>query len=183
LYTEGSKNHLHHWTLIECSPEFETFYLRKNSIPEPGSCVEGDESVARWNDISPFCSRQSLVWAVGSSDVQQFPNDLAYPINGLKYIMLQLHFDNSKKIPSRNWFSLSRLILVTQLSYLLKDLREQSGLRLYATRKYRKTELGILYMVNGESWNTVVIPPHSDKFDINYMCHRNCTNVIVLLLN
>lgn len=54
-----------------------------------------------WSDIAQYCSKISLVWAVGSSQVQDFPEDLAYPIDtDYKYFILNIHYDNPQRLPS-----------------------------------------------------------------------------------
>jgi hypothetical protein len=90
--------------MTECSPEFETEYLKSNSFPEPGNCVEDETFVDRWRGPQSYCSKSSMAWAVGSSDIQQFPQDLAYPIEGFKYFYLEMHFDNPNRIPSFYYF-------------------------------------------------------------------------------
>ena len=104
LFTEETKMNLHHWTMNECMPEFESVYLQNNSIPEPGACVLDGTYPEDWDGPSVFCNRVSLGWAVGGDTVQDFPDDLAYPIGGpdaeFKYFRLEMHFSNPEKIPS-----------------------------------------------------------------------------------
>lgn len=88
----------------ECSKEFETVYLANNSLPEPGVCIADSTQTKEWNVLLQYCSRISLVWAVGGSEIQDFPEDLAYPIGGsedeFKYFYLEIHYDNPHKVPS-----------------------------------------------------------------------------------
>jgi hypothetical protein len=100
LYTEQTKSHFHHWTLHECLPDFESVYLKNHSLPEPGNCVQDEQSVDSWDDVFSYCSKTSLAWAVGSSDIQKFPQDIAYPIEGYKYFLFQVHFDNPNRVSS-----------------------------------------------------------------------------------
>jgi hypothetical protein len=69
-------------------------------MPEPGNCVEDEQPVDRWNDVLTYCTKTSLAWPIGSSDIQKFPNDMAYPIDGLKYFYLLIHFDNPNRVSS-----------------------------------------------------------------------------------
>jgi hypothetical protein len=89
---------LHHWVLIECVKEFETEYLQNNSIPDAGICVDTNGPRNEWTNVNKYCYTASLVWAVGGSQVQNFPDDMAYPLGGsedeFKYFYLQLHYNN-----------------------------------------------------------------------------------------
>lgn len=93
----------------ECNDDFENVYLKNNPLPEPGYCViensvKTDWSKANYN-ASSYCIRSALTWAVGSSDIQDLPEDLAYPAGGtqnFKYFIFQLHYNNPKKIASNN---------------------------------------------------------------------------------
>jgi hypothetical protein len=86
--------------MAECSPEFESVYLKNHSLPDPGSCVEDESTVNYWNEALSYCSKSSMAWAVGSSDIQKFPQDLAYPIEDFKYFLFQIHFDNPDRLSS-----------------------------------------------------------------------------------
>jgi hypothetical protein len=88
----------------ECNEEFETVYLKNHTIPAPGACVLDSVFQPEWNDISSYCGRISLVWAVGGSEIQDFPLDLAYPIGGttnkFKYFYIEMHYNNPQHVPS-----------------------------------------------------------------------------------
>jgi hypothetical protein len=102
LYTEQTRSHYHHWVMQECSSDFESVYLKNHPFPEPGNCVEDESTVNRWDDIQSYCPTSSMAWAVGSSDIQKFPQDIAYPIEGFKYFYFQVHFDNPNRVSSKN---------------------------------------------------------------------------------
>ena len=128
MITPGNENLIHHWTITECSREFETEYLAKKGMPEPGPCYPFHKSQPKteWPEVSKYCTTVSFVWAVGSPLVQDFPEDIAYPSGGADgdytYFYLQLHYDNPN---------------------LIDGIKDQSGVRYYASTKYRPIELGI----------------------------------------
>lgn len=106
LYTPGTEKHYHHWVVSECTGGLIEDYLKNNSLPDPGICVNNEIGLTpEWAKIFTLCRKVSLVWAVGSSDIQDFPEHLAYPIGGskddtFKYFFLQIHYDNPNQLPS-----------------------------------------------------------------------------------
>lgn len=97
--------YFHHWTFNECSKEFETVYLKNNSMPDPSACVKDNSMVDEWVSPWAYCSRTSLAWAVGGDRIQDFPDDLAYPLGGsedeFKYFYLEIHYNNPDKTASK----------------------------------------------------------------------------------
>lgn len=88
----------------ECNDDFENVYLKNNPYPDPSYCVVENHQFPEWADPVSYCGRSSLVWAVGSSDIQDFPEDIAYPMGGennFKYFFFQIHYNNPKKIESK----------------------------------------------------------------------------------
>lgn len=80
-------------------------YLKNNTIPKPGMCVNNVGGLlSDWMSIYQICRRVSLVWAVGGSEVQDFPEHLAYPIGGSKdsfrYFFVEIHYNNPDQTPS-----------------------------------------------------------------------------------
>ena len=73
-------------------------------MPNPGICVANSDATEEWLPIMSLCRKISLVWAVGGSQVQDFPPDLAYPMGGpdaeFKYFFLEMHYDNPQQAPS-----------------------------------------------------------------------------------
>jgi hypothetical protein len=100
MVDRGNEQHVHHWVMYECDSDFESQYLANNTWPEPGPCFQLDptQDARVWMKVRPFCSKISLVWAVGGDMVQDFPSNLAYPIGGstnrVKYFIIEMHYDN-----------------------------------------------------------------------------------------
>jgi hypothetical protein len=99
------ENYLHHWTLTECSPDYETVFLKNFTTPAPGYCFADVEAKMdpMWSQVQTYCKSVSLVWAVGGDVIQDFPQNLAYPMggpSGFKYFFLQIHYNNPALTPS-----------------------------------------------------------------------------------
>ncbi|CAF0975185.1 unnamed protein product [Brachionus calyciflorus] len=62
LYTAGTEENIHHWTINECGPNFEKEFIKSNPIPDPGFCYS-----PIWLRALDYCRKFSLVWAVGGS--------------------------------------------------------------------------------------------------------------------
>ena len=62
--------------------------------------------------------------------------------------------------------------------YIL-DIRDKSGVKLYVTKNYRKTEFGVL--TAGMGIGGLLIPPKAERMDFNFHCQKNCTNVCLSL--
>lgn len=110
LYTPGTEPYFHHWVLNECSKEIETEYFKNNTFPEPTICVNNiDGPTKEWNPFYQYCQKVSLVWAVGGAEIQNFPDDLAYPIGGseneTKYFFLEIHYNNPNNLPSNLFYN------------------------------------------------------------------------------
>jgi hypothetical protein len=48
---------------------------------------------------------------------------------------------------------------------------------MYVTTDYRKTEFGVFAMASAEDYSSLILPPQADGFDIDFSCHKNCTDV------
>lgn len=85
-------------------------------------------------------------WAIGSPLVQDFPQDIAYPLGGssneFKYFYLQMHYDNPGLIPSMLFRIKNDFLIVFIILFL--DVKDNSGIRLHVTKKYRPIEFGVL---------------------------------------
>jgi hypothetical protein len=106
LLTPGNQKFIHHWILYECTPQFETEYLKNNSVPEPGVCFSLDPKQkpdTTFSSVMPYCTRTTYDWGIGSPIVQDFPQDIAYPIGGpqaeFTYFYLEIHYDNPSLKP------------------------------------------------------------------------------------
>ena len=90
--------------MYECEESFESDFLKNNNtIPTPGSCFpEKPSETSEWRKAAKHCSKISLTWAVGGSIIQDFPNDIAYPLgrnaSTSKYFYLEIHYDNPEII-------------------------------------------------------------------------------------
>ena len=76
--------------------------------------------------------------------------------NDGKYFFFEIHYDNPN---------------------LKKNIRDYSGIRYHVTTKYRKNEIGILSLGTGESFNGIIVPPNTDKFNLAFTCSTDCTDV------
>ncbi|CAF1008830.1 unnamed protein product [Brachionus calyciflorus] len=156
LYTPGTEENLHHWTVNECGPDFEKEFLKSNSIPDPAFCYSPN-----WIKALSYCRKISLAWAVGGSIIQDFPEDLAYPLGGsdqeTKYFFLEIHYDNPR---------------------LKNGVKDYSGVRFYATKNYRKNEFGVFTVGAEESAQGIILPPRAESFKLNYACSRDCTDML-----
>ncbi|RMZ99630.1 DBH-like monooxygenase 1, partial [Brachionus plicatilis] len=154
LYSPGTEENLHHWDLVECGSEFEEIYLKNNDLLQQGECYSGE-----WLKAIQHCHKISLVWAVGGATIQDFPEDLAYPMGGpdeeTRYFFLEIHFDNPR---------------------LKKDITDNSGVRLYGTKNYRKNEFGVFTIGASENYGGLIVPPGADTFRVNYGCSSDCVN-------
>lgn len=182
MFTPGTKSHYHHWTVNECSREFETVYLKNSPQPQPGICIADSDVTSEWASMFYYCRHKSLAWAVGSSQVQDFPPDLAYPIGGsedeFKYFFLEIHYHNPQRLHSIIFSS--TVICSIKFGNLFKfclDLNDNSGVKLYVTQSYRKNELGILTIGTGGGWTGILMPPNANRIDLSYLCNKNCTDV------
>lgn len=106
--------HYHHWTMNECSDALIKEYLKNNTLPQPGMCVNNEVGqTEEWANMFNLCRKVSLVWAVGGSEIQDFPDHLGYPIGGANdsftYFFLEIHYNNPKKLPSREILKLYSL--------------------------------------------------------------------------
>ena len=63
------------------------------------------------------------------------------------------------------------------IEHFFLDLRDTTGIRLYATQNYRPTELGILHLGATEKWVSQIIPQGAKRFNTDYYCHKECLNV------
>jgi hypothetical protein len=57
-----------------------------------------------------------------------------------------------------------------------KDIKDNSGFKMYVTQNYRKNEFGVLVAGMNSHWNGATLPP-GGIYDMNYGCSTNCTDV------
>lgn len=76
IITPGNEDFLHHWVLNECDNSFETEFLNKNGVPQAGPCYSFHPSQkdGQWSQVMKYCTKVSLVWAVGSPLVSLMSN-------------------------------------------------------------------------------------------------------------
>ena len=71
LVTPGNEQYMHHWTMYECSQDYEDYYVPSNPDSSPGPCFKSSSSSAvfssKWPTIRVFCPKISLVWADGGN--------------------------------------------------------------------------------------------------------------------
>lgn len=62
--------------------------------------------------------------------------------------------------------------------FILKDRRDRSGIRMYATKKLRPIEFDIIGIGAASSWNGILMPPGVDEFVTEFVCPASCIDVI-----
>lgn len=80
------------------------------------------------------------------------------PDEETRYFFLEIHFDNPR---------------------LKKGITDNSGVRLYGTKNYRKNEFGVFTVGASENYGGLIVPPGADTFRVNYGCSSDCVNVIL----
>ena len=61
--------YMHHWLMYQCSPEYETVFLKNNTEPRPGICA--DNTNPEWALPQEYCTKISFGWAVGGDPVNK----------------------------------------------------------------------------------------------------------------
>jgi hypothetical protein len=168
LITLGNEKNYHHWLLYQCNSQFENEYLKNNSEPYPGNCFDNENTYSpnklnKWLNVNKYCSTIALAWAIGGSVIQEFPDELGFPFGGkdseFTYFYLQIHYDNPD---------------------FVKNLHDESGVRLYFTQNLRKTEIGLFTLGSTSHWDGIIIPPNVPNFKLETSCRSDCLNVYLL---
>jgi len=55
--------------MYQCSPEYETVFLKNNTEPRPGICA--DNTNPEWDLPQKYCNKISFGWAVGGDLVSK----------------------------------------------------------------------------------------------------------------
>lgn len=154
--------YVHHWLMYECSPEYESVYLKNNSAPTPGICSGSEGSTEEWGRVQRYCTKISLGWAVGGDLVQDFPQKFGYPVGGgekeFKYFFLEMHYENPT---------------------LDQNVREDSAFRLYVTENYREIEFGIFTGGTLSDSRGIIVPQGAKNLNIEYMCRKDGINALI----
>lgn len=53
---------------------------------------------------------------------------------------------------------------------------------MYLTQDYRPIEFGVITVGAVATWAGIVLPPKTETIRTTYGCHKNCTNVFLLLI-
>ena len=73
IFAKPTLKYLHHWVMYECNKEFETNFLKTNTMPTPGPCFKEESTdpkyETKFGEVRQYCSKVSLVWAVGGDMV------------------------------------------------------------------------------------------------------------------
>ena len=76
LHAQATLKYLHHWVMYECNNKFEPDFLKINGVPTPGPCFQEESTdpnyQTKWGEVRQYCSKVSLVWAVGGDLVNVF---------------------------------------------------------------------------------------------------------------
>ncbi|CAF0997031.1 unnamed protein product [Adineta steineri] len=139
---------VHHLLMYECNP---TAKFDDNNLPD-GECDQ------IYRQVQECSANIATGWAVGGDRIVEFPEIAGYPVGGdfeIKYYMVQMHYDNPKKMSNR---------------------RDSSGIRFYLGKELREQELGYLTLGADSSAVGIAIPPGADRFIIDSYCPASATN-------
>ncbi|CAF0933370.1 unnamed protein product [Adineta steineri] len=139
---------VHHLLMYECNP---TAIFDDNNLPD-GECDQ------IYRQVQECSANIATGWAVGGDRIVEFPEVAGYPVGGdfeIKYYMVQMHYDNPKKMSNR---------------------RDSSGIRFYLGKELREQELGYLTLGADSSAVGIAIPPGADRFIIDSYCPASATN-------
>ena len=160
IVKESHKKYLHHWVMYECSKEYETVYLKNQTEPKPGLCANVGVKTPEWDLPMRYCNRISLVWAVGGDLINDMPPKLGYPLGGsedeTKFFFLEMHYENP---------------------YGDLGVKDNSAMRIYATKQYREIEMGIYSAGGIPNEYAMALPPNIDRVKVEYLCTQNEINV------
>ena len=110
----------------------------------------------------------------------EYSDEAGYPIGdqfSVKYLMIQIHFDNSKLLSSiLNKYLLNYLLFIIYL-----DHYDNSGIRFYIGNKLRQYDLGYLTFGTHSSPNAIVIPPNINQFIIDSYCPIQASQVNIII--
>ncbi|CAF4212369.1 unnamed protein product, partial [Adineta steineri] len=90
--------------------------------------------------------------------IVEFPEIAGYPVGGnfeIKYYMVQMHYDNPKKMSNR---------------------RDSSGIRFYLGNELRQHDLGYLTFGTDSNAVGIAIPPGANRFILDSYCPVSATN-------
>ncbi|UJR07214.1 hypothetical protein I4U23_011502 [Adineta vaga] len=141
---------VHHLLVHECDPSFE---FNDTNLPH-GLCDHITDQ------IEPCASRISTGWAVGGDHIVEFAEEAGYPVgihSPNKYFMIQMHYDNPKRLSNR---------------------RDNSGIRYYLGNQLRQHDLGYLSFGTVSNLLGIIIPPKIDRFIIDSYCPSQATKNI-----
>ncbi|CAF1097122.1 unnamed protein product [Adineta steineri] len=102
--------------MFECNP---TVVFHDNNLPD-GECDD------IYRQIQECAGNIATGWGVGGEKIVEFPEIAGYPVGGdfeIKYYMVQMHYNNPKKMSNR---------------------RDSSGIRFYLGNELRQHDLGYL---------------------------------------
>uniref|UniRef100_A0A914WP50 DOMON domain-containing protein n=1 Tax=Plectus sambesii TaxID=2011161 RepID=A0A914WP50_9BILA len=146
LVTPGNERYVHHFIVYSCGTKNMSEYIGRAQ-----GCFDDIKS---FNPMEQ-CDNVMAGWAVGGEEFV-YPEDLGAPIFGgdERFVMLEMHYDNSQ---------------------LHKNIVDNSTFRLLLTSDLRAIETGRLTIGLPVSAQILVIPPHQKRFTIYSYCPGECT--------
>uniref|UniRef100_A0A914XB51 DOMON domain-containing protein n=1 Tax=Plectus sambesii TaxID=2011161 RepID=A0A914XB51_9BILA len=148
MVQKGNERYVHHLVVYGCGEEDMSEHLGK-----PAACFD-DTQV-----FSPMrkCKDYQAVWAVGGEDFV-YPSNMGSPMFGdskQRFVLLEMHYDNSNLTPG---------------------ITDSSTLRFYLTEQLRPVETGKLTMGMPVNPVQLVIPPKQQRFTTYAYCPGKCTS-------
>ncbi|CAF1097141.1 unnamed protein product [Adineta steineri] len=134
--------------MFECNP---TVVFDDNNLPD-GECDD------IYRQIQECAGNIATGWSVGGESIVEFPEIAGYPVGGdfeTKYYMVQMHYDNPKKMSNR---------------------RDSSGIRFHLGNELRQHDLGYLTFGTDSNAVGIAIPPGANRFILNSYCPVSATN-------
>eukprot|EP00485_Elphidium_margaritaceum_P023517 CAMPEP_0202712258 /NCGR_PEP_ID=MMETSP1385-20130828/36148_1 /ASSEMBLY_ACC=CAM_ASM_000861 /TAXON_ID=933848 /ORGANISM="Elphidium margaritaceum" /LENGTH=656 /DNA_ID=CAMNT_0049372229 /DNA_START=22 /DNA_END=1992 /DNA_ORIENTATION=+ len=130
---EGNEAAVHHIVLYWCK-DFDPEYVGHAAVCDDVANMAGKD-----------CRSEMIlnIWAVGGSDFY-FPEHVGLPIEGLQYVLMEIHYDNPDE---------------------LEGIVDSSGLRIYWTEDLREYDAGIFAV--GADYPATFIPGDMDAAVLN----------------
>ncbi|XP_050695852.1 dopamine beta-hydroxylase-like [Eriocheir sinensis] len=141
----GNEDLVHHMELFHCE------YPPDVTVPKyQGLCASPDR-----DPKIDACKRVLAAWAMGASAFV-YPQEAGLPVGGPDfnpYVMLEVHYNNPRKLSGRV---------------------DSSGLALHHTRRLRQHDAAIMEL-GLEYIDKMAIPPHIQAFTLSGYCVPECT--------
>lgn len=152
LVNDDNRHLVHHLLAYECDDGFNSSAF---SGRECGAAGLGSNAARNCQN------RLFVAWGIGGQYNYSFPKEAGYPLypsNKTRYILIELHYDNPQ---------------------LLTNVVDNSGIRLYYTKTLRQHELGLLMFGVDGSFQSIMVPAHTDELSLTNICYSNCSQKFI----